>query len=492
MRKHNAGIFLVVLLYLAFLGEGCCGEPDETTLLPTSVEAFPTPLTDCEWSAVAQAWLDADEDGRWDSNEAPLLGVRFFVDESRYHQTDIADFATSNLQGEAHLYVFGRCSTDTFEVYPEVPRGYRLVTAERISARGEPDEEFPFGFTYLPGISTATPRPIIPMSCVPYPLPSEHEYGLVEHMVVTSDNAVWGEAHGKGVFWFDWRNGGWTTHSTEDGLPSASVNAMAMSDDSVLWVGTSEGIASFDGATWNTYTTEDGLLSNVVRNIAIAPDGDIWFASRGGVSRLRPDTEDIVTYPMNISHASEDILSGAVTPDGSVWVESFRAVSRLATTDQMGVDANWMPYSYPDPRDFFPDPHRGIASSPDGTLWFVGSPADVDSSGRGLEGGDALASFDPSTEEWDVYSYKTTGGDLLGDPISSFAIAPDGSVWFGALRNGAAHLLPSTDGVSQAQIVYHPEQVLLDNKILTIALAPDGAVWFGIQGSIIRCVEKGD
>lgn len=318
-------------------------------------------------------------------------------------------------------------------------------------------------------------------------MPSEHEYGLAEHIVVTSDEVVWGEASGEGVFRFDWRNGSWTTYGTEDRLPSTYVDAMAISDDGTLWVGTSKGIASFDGVTWRAFTTEDELLSDEVRDIAIAPDGAIWLVSRGGASRLRPDTDDVVTYPMSITHATEDIMYGAVTPDGSLWVESFSAVSHLVPTDQMGVEANWIPYSYPDPKDFFPDPHRGIASSPDGTLWFVGSPGDVDSSGRGLDEGDALASFDPSTEEWNVYSYKATGGALLGDPITSFAVAPDGSIWLGTLRNGAAHLFPSTDGINQASIVYHPEQELLDSRILSIALASDNAVWFGIQGNIIRC-----
>jgi ligand-binding sensor domain-containing protein len=57
--------------------------------------------------------------------------------------------------------------------------------------------------------------------------------------------------------------------------------------DSLLWVGTDEGIARYDRRTGysRNFSTEDGLIDNRVFDIEL--DGDcLWFATPGGVTRF--------------------------------------------------------------------------------------------------------------------------------------------------------------------------------------------------------------
>jgi ligand-binding sensor domain-containing protein len=49
-------------------------------------------------------------------------------------------------------------------------------------------------------------------------------------------------------------------------------------------------VSRFDGIAWTNYTTEDGLASNAVNAIALDAEGALWFGTDGGgVSRFTPE-----------------------------------------------------------------------------------------------------------------------------------------------------------------------------------------------------------
>lgn len=100
---------------------------------------------DCELSATVRTWVDENENGIWDDNEAPLPDVKCFV-EGAY--TVGVGKAASNQDGEAHLSVMlaGCPKEAVFSVYAEPPSGYRLTTQARLSARGHDERPFLFGF----------------------------------------------------------------------------------------------------------------------------------------------------------------------------------------------------------------------------------------------------------------------------------------------------------------------------------------------------------
>ena len=58
-----------------------------------------------------------------------------------------------------------------------------------------------------------------------------------------------------------------------------------MSNKGDKWVGyNGSGVGRFDGQTWITYSTDDGLASNVVYAIAFDEMGRKWFGTDNGVS----------------------------------------------------------------------------------------------------------------------------------------------------------------------------------------------------------------
>lgn len=82
-----------------------------------------------------------------------------------------------------------------------------------------------------------------------------------------------------------------TRDSTDDGLSSDHVQAIAADDEGNLWFGTTRGLTSYDGETFERFAVPDGLGSNNVVCIHEAPDGTLWFAThRSELCRRTPDT----------------------------------------------------------------------------------------------------------------------------------------------------------------------------------------------------------
>src|SRR5438046_9043206 len=68
------------------------------------------------------------------------------------------------------------------------------------------------------------------------------------------------------------------------GLPQSSVVALAQSNDGVLWIGTLDGVATFDGKSITPVAAVDGApLRGIITAIAPRRKGGVYVASQAGV-----------------------------------------------------------------------------------------------------------------------------------------------------------------------------------------------------------------
>jgi ligand-binding sensor domain-containing protein/class 3 adenylate cyclase len=72
------------------------------------------------------------------------------------------------------------------------------------------------------------------------------------------------------------------TFSLEQGLPSASVNALCEDLDGFLWIATDGGAARSEGLRFDTYGQAQGLTTDEVTALHAAPDGHVWMGCRDG------------------------------------------------------------------------------------------------------------------------------------------------------------------------------------------------------------------
>jgi len=110
--------------------------------------------------------------------------------------------------------------------------------------------------------------------------------GYTEDISVASNGSIWFATELNGVYRY--KENTWSHYTLQDGLTSNSCYAVDAASDSILWLGTDQGLSQFDGGKWKTFTTLQGLASNWISSLIHMPDGIIWIGSAGGISRYKP------------------------------------------------------------------------------------------------------------------------------------------------------------------------------------------------------------
>jgi hypothetical protein len=90
-------------------------------------------VADCAWHSSAKAWIDSNRDGLVNHGEAPLRNIAIHIDDVENHLMDIGWPATTDNYGEVQLNVsIPDCSNSVFEIYVDLPEGFRVTTRPRI------------------------------------------------------------------------------------------------------------------------------------------------------------------------------------------------------------------------------------------------------------------------------------------------------------------------------------------------------------------------
>lgn len=256
------------------------------------------------------------------------------------------------------------------------------------------------------------------------------------------------------------RKGTWRTFNTHDGLPSVGIRTLFQDPDDLMWIGTRNGLARFDGSVVQTFTTEDGLAGNDIASIARDAGGVLWVVSEGGgLSRSSGDGFSRVQL------SSQPLPSAlqAVHADrqGRIWVggPGLFLVSGKQITH------------YSDTNGFPAKQVFKITGGPDGTIWF------------GTDAG--LVSYDGSQ-----FRNRTLEAGLEPFVVDGPRVAPDGSVWFGSWGRGVWRLDPSpTNGPALRN--WTTADGLVSDFAWSVEFDPDGTAWVATMGGVSRLDDAG-
>jgi streptogramin lyase len=443
---------------------------------------------DCMWVANSVAWIDENENGVRDASEPPFPGVTFYVDDVENLLENVGR-GVSDGYGEARLSVWlPGCPEATFEIYPDVPAGYRLTTPARRSADvREFDRTFEFGFTYLPGVPTVTPRPPGPL-CTSYPIAQPNQHDLTD-LAVGLDGTVWAATFGNGVARYLPDQDTWVTYGMQDGLAGDRVRSITISEDGHVWLAIEGGASRFDGTNWHSYTEADGLVHHNVRKVAVDATGVVWFATQGGVSRLQPDANAWTHYTAEDGLVDDAVTYVAIASDGSIWFPTVtQGVSRLMPSDDPDAAPTWRTYSRYEGTPIPFDSIDAVDCTPEGACWFAGL------------GG--IMRFDLAPETWTLYDAHSTEGGVTGQ-AHALAFAPDGTLWIasGSQYPLIYHFTPAREaGEAERWRMYDTRDGLpkltdpdvREDRAQAIAVASNSEVWVGTREAATRCVFPGE
>jgi ligand-binding sensor domain-containing protein len=124
-----------------------------------------------------------------------------------------------------------------------------------------------------------------------------------------------------------------------DGLPEDFAQSLAQTQDGYLWIGTSGGLARFDGLSFAVFNRENtpAFLDDSVYSLFVAKDGTLWAGTEGG---------GLVRYKdghFRVFGAAEGLTNGFVRviyEDGNsrLWVGTDAGLFRMQDESLVRVD----------------------------------------------------------------------------------------------------------------------------------------------------------
>ena len=118
---------------------------------------------------------------------------------------------------------------------------------------------------------------------------------------------------------------------TQDGLPENRIRAIAQTPDGYLWIGTSGGLARFDGVRFVVYArfNTPAMTGDDISALAVARDGSLWAATDGG-GLLHYQDGRFRSFGPNQGLANEFVRAVHADRRGDVWAATNRGLFRSA------------------------------------------------------------------------------------------------------------------------------------------------------------------
>jgi diguanylate cyclase (GGDEF)-like protein len=246
-----------------------------------------------------------------------------------------------------------------------------------------------------------------------------------------------------------------TVWTTDAGLPQTSIYSIAQTRDGFLWVGTEQGLASFDGVRFRVFNRDNVPLlpANYIHRLLAARDGSLWIGTDSGLTHYKDGVWTTWTEKNGLS--DDDIEALAEGRDGSLWIGTDQGLDRMLNGR---VDV-WHTASG------LPNEHvTALAVDWSGLLWVA------------THGG--LASFDGSR----LTSYPGVQKPA-GSALSALAIAANGAVWTASTDGQLSRV---ADGILSPVPVHLPA-----NDVDAMLFDRDGNLWMGFQNRGLARLRDG-
>jgi len=138
------------------------------------------------------------------------------------------------------------------------------------------------------------------------------------------DQNIWIATEGDGLWKYDNR-GGFTNVSHKHGYRNMRTRSITQTSDGKLWVGTSDGLYSFDGTTFRKYRAQDGVPEVPMNDMVTDENDDIWIASDSGLIIKRG--EEFSFFGENEGLRNTNLHTISIAETGTAWTGSDNGAS---------------------------------------------------------------------------------------------------------------------------------------------------------------------
>ncbi|HEX2490598.1 MAG TPA: two-component regulator propeller domain-containing protein, partial [Blastocatellia bacterium] len=233
-----------------------------------------------------------------------------------------------------------------------------------------------------------------------------------------------------------------------DGLPEDFAQSLAQTQDGYLWIGTSGGLARFDGVSFVVFNRENmsAFLDDSVYSLLVTKDGTLWAGTEGG---------GLVRYKdgrFRAFGAAEGLTNGFVRViyedrNSQLWVGTDAGLFRMRNESLIRVDGR------------------------DGVSEMNVHAICEDRAGRMLVGGMGLLVL-----RGQEVNYYTSNESLADNSVRTIRQTADGAIWIGSI-SGLRKLDRGINGDP-----FKAPKILRGVNISALLESRGGAVWIGAYG----------
>jgi signal transduction histidine kinase/ligand-binding sensor domain-containing protein len=287
----------------------------------------------------------------------------------------------------------------------------------------------------------------------------------------------------------------WGTISSFNGLPSERVNAITQTPDGLLWFGTDNGLARFDGRRVQT-NMATGISSLRILALQTDSDGTLWVGTEKGAfyytDNFFQPLQETADYSINsIYFDGEDVFLGDI--EGTIFktrlqnksertellIKSETRIKNLSGKDKKLIigtsDSGLSAFEDNQIRSIITRPRpfsiNVLAKDSDENLW-IGATSSIQFSGLFLAE--------------NLPDLKIVGKNL--GTVNSIAFGQKDEVWVGTDNRGSF----SFEGTEfRKRFTFeNTSGGLRSNKILSTFVDREGVIWFGTDKGVSRYDPK--
>jgi ligand-binding sensor domain-containing protein/two-component sensor histidine kinase len=272
---------------------------------------------------------------------------------------------------------------------------------------------------------------------------------------------------------------------TQDGLPENRVRALAQTPDGYLWIGTTGGLARFDGVRFVVYTrfNTPAITEDNMRALTVARDGSLWVATDGG-GLLHVKDGNFRAFGPKEGLTTDFVASVLEDRAGYIWAATNRGLFRGTNGRFTRLDTHLQLRN----QAFF-----SLSETPDGAV-LAGSQAGlfrIKGGALQLPPGEPIEVFRlRQTRAGSLWMSTNHGVRAIGAtadlaPLQERAIGAisedhAGNVWVGTIGAGV-YLYRA--GQRHAE---HLAETLPDATVLSILEDREAGVWLGTADGLVR------
>jgi ligand-binding sensor domain-containing protein len=279
----------------------------------------------------------------------------------------------------------------------------------------------------------------------------------------------------------------WSALTRFDGLPSDNVKAIAEDAQGILWFGTDNGLARYDGRNIVAAPGAATLPSQHILVLQLDARGDLWIGTDNGAARWRNERFEVLAetrgHAVTRIDTSEQGAVMLATAQGPVFYCQEQKNDRVRSAAMAGqqllitkLDDGGLSFSKENTLKRLPVEIGAVTTIYDvaGELWV----------GTSKRGAFLLKHEKNAAKLIEHLTFENTAGGLRANHIQTIFRDREGVVWFGTARGVSRY---DRDSFRAAQVSAQPQ-----SNFVRALLSTSNTIWCGTNSGLFQLDADND